>query len=206
MFEEFIAKIKDIYYTLYAKRYVHKLEKRKDETAVSNEVVPEEVKYKILKQAMIDDKETIYSIMANLTSVEHKEEMIKKYIKIEEMQLDQILQIPENLRIICLRNKLNTNTYPAETIEAILNNTTKYNMPELLNSNLKSIYSTEMIARYVYEKFHNQEEFGKIINFDRLTSFLDENVFKRDNIVLNFEDLINDSNKVKALLEFPRMM
>ena len=107
MFEELRKRLRDGYYSFLAKRYIRNLNKKDSSKELSLEVVPEEVKYKVLEEGLTDDKDLIYSLIMNLASKEQRQEMIKKYITEESYpKVEELLKLPEPLRIELLEEKV----------------------------------------------------------------------------------------------------
>jgi len=203
MFEKIKEKLKDIYYTIYAKRYAHLLEENSNENGISIEVVPEEVKYKMLKEEMIEDKGIIISIIANLTSEEKRHEMIGKYIKTSDMTVEEILALPENIRVEC--------TYELEQIIDVLKSIQDKNIDKLLSHNERfmehinkgyiTIPLEECLEYVLYQKISNIQD-EEILK--QLSEKMDINKF-RGNIrsEINFKiKLILDSLKDEEIIIF----
>ena len=106
MFEELRKRLRDGYYSFLAKRYIRNLNKKDSSKELSLEVVPEEVKYKVLEEGLTDDKDLIYSLIMNLASKEQRQEMIWKYVtKESHPDVKVILDLPEPLKIEVLEGR-----------------------------------------------------------------------------------------------------
>ena len=228
MFEELRKRLRDGYYSFLAKRYIRNLSKKDSSKELSLEVVPEEVKYKVLEEGLTEDKDLIYSLIMNLASKEQRQEMIKKYITEESYpKVEELLKLPEPLRIELLEEKVTG--YYTHDIKKIVDSlsdtgfvrlveTNKERLERRLNSETKidSIYGRnpdvseflESILYFRYQKIEDEEtksKFDEIISVDNLKARIEDKIYSAIGydaeryILENIEYLIDESKKVRYL-------
>ena len=228
MFEELRKRLRDGYYSFLAKRYIRNLNKKDSSKELSLEVVPEEVKYKVLEEGLTDDKDLIYSLIMNLASKEQRQEMIKKYITEESYpKVEELLKLPEPLRIELLEEKVTG--YYTHDIKKIVDSlsdtgfvrlveTNKERLERRLNSETKidSIYGrnpdvSEFLESILYSRYQKIEDeetkskFDEIISVDNLKARIEDKIYSAIGydaeryILENIEYLIDESKKVRYL-------
>lgn len=228
MFEELRKRLRDGYYSFLAKRYIRNLSKKDSSKELSLEVVPEEVKYKVLEEGLTEDKDLIYSLIMNLASKEQRQEMIWKYVtKESHPDVKVILDLPESLKIEVLEGRLTG--YYTWDIEKIFDSLSDAGVIRLVEANkdrlvdrlnrekeIDSLYSRnpdvkdflESILYSRYQKMEDEEskrKFDEIMPVDDLRERIEDKIYSAIGhdaeryVEENLDSLTSEDKKVKYL-------
>lgn len=228
MFEELRNRLRDGYYSFLAKRYIRNLSKKDSSKELSLEVVPEEVKYKVLEEGLTEDKDLIYSLIMNLASKEQRQEMIWKYVtKESHPDVKVILDLPEPLKIEVLEGRLTG--YYTWDIEKIFDSLSDAGVVRLVEANkdrlvdrlnrekeIDSLYSRnpdvkdflESILYSRYQKMEDEEskrKFDEIMPVDDLRERIEDKIYSAIGydaeryVEENLDSLTSEDKKVKYL-------
>lgn len=206
MFENLKEKIKDRYQLFWARRYAKGFINQSTSTGLSLDVVPEEIKYKILKEGLIEDKEIVYSLIMNLTEKEQRMEMMKKYITSDNFpSVENLRDVPDALKIELLNNKIGYYNNKPEALREILNDFSDENFVRLLENNEISIKTLLSLKKEIYlesGKFPKVEDYWESIVYSRINNIKDKNLIDRIDKVLPVKELESRiDEKIFSVLE-----
>ena len=191
MFEELRKRLMDRYYLFQARRYVKNMNKQGNENSLSLDVVPEEVKYKILQEGLIENKELIYSFIMNLSSKEQRKEMIGKYISQDKNIPYEILEeLPEPLKLEVLEK--NISSYYSWDVIKIINNLSDEGVVRLFETNVQEfehILDIDKRVKHKVDSYTNVDSFIESVVLSRFNGIESPELKERLSKVINIEEL-----------------
>lgn len=191
MFEELRKRLLDRYYLFQARRYVKNMNKQGNENSLSLDVVSEEVKYKILQEGLIEDKELIYAFIMNLSSKEQRKEMIGKYISQDKnIPYETLEELPEPLRLEVLEK--NISSYYSWDVIEIINNLSDEGVVRLFETNVQEfehILDIDKRVKHKVDSYTNVDSFIESVILSRFNGIESPELKERLSKVINIEEL-----------------
>ena len=187
------------------------------------ENIEEEMIKIMLDNDMIENQYIIYTLLENIKDEDFKTKMIDKYIKSKKLSLEEILKIPENLRIELLADNISYDelslvleNFSDESIYSFLEKS-KFMVDNIKNNELETFYADSYHIRDInksetyilYQRLKKindnniLQKINEIININDLSEMIDRYILKYNEHIDTYDFLINESNKIKVLDKIP---